>query len=282
MSSAARGQKVTPITIELTLLCAEARCALYGLAALVALTGALGVAPLHAEIPGQIVGSSQAGRPLTVYEVGSGPRALFIMGGQHGGPEANTVRLAWQLLAHFEENAHEIPPEIRLVLMPEANPDGLALGSRQYLSGVDPNRNWGGADWSPDAADSNGVFRPGLGGTEPFSEPETQAVRDYVLGLRPALVINYHSRGGFILGGRAGSLAEAYARASGYWRPPPGAAGAGGALGYRATGSMNVWLGEQGIPGMLIELSTSHDAEFARNLAGLRAVMAMLASEEQP
>jgi hypothetical protein len=204
---------------------------------------------------------------------------VFIMGGQHGGPEGNTVRLAWQLLAHFEDNPHEIPPEIRLVLMPEANPDGLARGSRQYGSGVDPNRNWGGADWSPDAADSNGAFRPGLGGPEPFSEPETQALRDYVLGLRPALVINYHSRGGFILGGRAGTFGQAYAQASGYARPTPGGGGAGGVLGYRATGSMNVWLGEQGIPGMLIELATTHDAEFARNLAGLRAVMATRLAE---
>jgi hypothetical protein len=120
-----------------------------------------------------------------------------------------------------------------------------------------------------------------LGGPEPFSEPETQAVRDYVLWLRPALVVNYHSRGGFILGGRASSLADAYALASGYSRPMPGG-GAGGLLGYRATGSMNVWLGDQGIPGMLIELATNHDPEFARNLAGLRAVLAVLASEEPP
>jgi hypothetical protein len=250
-----------------------------GLVLLVLLLGGPGTAHMYAEIPGQVVGHSQAGRSLTVYEVGGGPRPLFIMGGQHGGPEVNTVRLAWQLLAHFEENPHEIPKEIRLVFMPEANPDGLARGSRQYGSGVDPNRNWGGPDWSPDAADSNGVFRVGLGGTEPFSEPETQAVRDYVLALRPALVVNYHSRGGFILGGRAGDLAEAYARASGYSRPAPGG-GAGGLLGYRATGSMNVWLGDQGIPGMLIELTTYSDPEFSRNLAGLRAVMAMLANEQ--
>jgi hypothetical protein len=166
--------------------------------------------------------------------------------------------------------------------MPVANPVGLARGSRQYVSGVDPNRNWGGPDWASDAADSNGVFRTGLGGSTPFSEPETQAVRDYVLSLKPALVVNYHSRGGFILGGRSGPVAEVYAQASGYSRPTPSAGGAGGVLGYRATGSMNVWLAEQAIPGMLIELATTYDSEFARNLAGLRAVMAVLSSEPQP
>ncbi len=282
MPSAARDRVATLVRIALTRLWAQAGWGRYGLGVLVPLTGALGAGPLHAEVPGQTIGSSQDGRPLTVYEVGSGPRALFIMGGQHGGPEVNTVRLAWELLSHFGENPQEIPPELRLVVMPEANPDGLARGSRQYVSGVDPNRNWGGADWASDAADSNGAFRRGLGGAEPFSEPETQAIRDYVLALKPALVINYHSRGGFILGGRAGTLAEAYARASGYSRPTAGAGGVSGVLGYRATGSMNVWLGEQGIPGMLIELATNDDPEFARNLAGLRSVMAMLASEEQP
>lgn len=224
-----------------------------------------------------IIGHSQGGQPLLVYHLSEGETAVLVLGGQHGGPESNTVQLAYRLLAHFQEHPDEIPPTVRLDILPEANPDGLAAGSRQYLSGVDPNRNWGGSDWSPDAADSNGVFRSGLGGPEPFSEPETQALHDYVLAVRPALTINYHSRGGFLFGGRteqAGQLSAAYAAASGYSRPTPGAGG--GALGYRATGSMNVWLASEGLAGILVELATSHDPDFARNLAGVRAVLALL------
>ena len=89
--------------------------------------------------------------------------------------------------------------------MPVANPDGLAAGSRQFPSGVDPNRNWGGGDWRADAYDSNAVFRVGLGGSEPFSEPETRALADWVLANRPALVVNYHSAGGFMFGPRDGA-----------------------------------------------------------------------------
>ena len=227
-----------------------------------------------------VIGHSQGSRPLTVYHFGGGSDSVLVLGGQHGGPEANTVRLAWQLLDYFEQRPEEIPSSLRLDFLPETNPDGLAIGSRQFLSGVDPNRNWDGRNWSPDAADSNGVFRRGLGGPEPFSEQETQALRDFVIASRPVLTVNYHSRGGFLFGG--GRIAEAYSAASGYYRPgggggrTPGGGGAGSVLGYSATGSMNVWMGQEGYPAMLIELATSFDSEFNRNLAALKATLALL------
>jgi len=103
-----------------------------------------------------------------------------------------------------------------------------------------------------------------------------------VLATQPALVVNYHGRGGFLLGGRSGpgsELADAYTAASAYNRPggtPGGGGGAPSVLGYRATGSMNVWLGTVGISGILIELSDSSGTEFARNLGGLQASLNML------
>lgn len=227
-----------------------------------------------------VIGYSQGGRPLIVYHLGAGPDSVLILGGQHGGPEANTVRLAWQLYDYFDRRPDEIPPGMRLDFLPETNPDGLAIGSRQFLSGVDPNRNWDGRNWSPDAADSNGVFRRGLGGSEPFSEPETQVLRDFVMMVRPLFTINYHSRGGFLFGG--GRVAEAYSAASGYYRPgggTPGGGGAGSVLGYSATGSMNVWMGQEGFPAMLIELATSFDSEFSRNLPAVKSTLAILREE---
>jgi hypothetical protein len=41
---------------------------------------------------------------------------------------------------------------------------------------------------------------------------------------------------------------------------------------------MNVWLRENGIPGILVELSTPHSTEIERNLAGLKAALAVLGS----
>ena len=54
-------------------------------------------------------------------------------------------------------------------------------------------------------------------------------------------------------------------------------AGAGSLLGYRATGSMNVWMASQGFPAILIELASSDNPEVARNLAGVKAVLSILA-----
>jgi hypothetical protein len=229
------------------------------------------------EVPWTPIGFSQAGAPLVMYHVGEGPTRVLIMGGQHGGPEANTIELATRLLRHFASTPGDLPPGLALDVIPDANPDGTAAGIRQYLSGVDPNRNWGGPEWQPDAYDSNGRFVRGLGGPEPFSEQETRALADWMLATRPALTVNYHSAGGFMFGAREGPAAEwtaLYASASGYPVPTPGG---GSPLSYRATGSSNVWARSVGLNGLFIELSTPYVAEFDRNLAGLRAVLPRLA-----
>ena len=237
--------------------------------------------PALAEPRSGSIGTSQGGAPLMLYAVGDGPTRVLIVGGQHGGPEANTVELVGGLLDYFDANPQEVPPGIELDILPLANPDGLADGSRQLLSGVDPNRNWGGNDWQSDAFDSNAVFRVGLGGPEPFSEQETRALADWILANRPAFIVNYHSAGGFMFGARdgpAGGLATAYAMASGYTWPAPGVGGQRSPLPYAATGSMNVWLREVGIPAILVELSTPRSTEIERNLAGLKAALAVLQS----
>ena len=230
------------------------------------------------EIPWTPIGFSQTGLPLIVYHLGSGPTRVLVLGGQHGGPEANTIELANRLKGHFVGSPADLPAGLTLDVLTDANPDGTAAGIRQYLSGVDPNRNWGGADWQSDAYDSNGRFRPGLGGSEPFSDQETRALADWMLQTRPALTVNYHSAGGFMFGSRdgaAGELTAAYAGASGYPVPTPGG---GSPLSYRATGSLNVWARSVGLGTLFIELSTPYVAELDRNLAGLRAVLSRLAA----
>jgi Zinc carboxypeptidase len=231
--------------------------------------------------PDEVIGYSQGGLPLVVHHLGNGQTRVLILGGQHGGPERNTVELVEGLYDYFSSNPEQIPPGLELDMLPVANPDGLADGSRQFLSGVDPNRNWGGPDWRSDAYDSNARFRVGLGGPEPFSEIETRTLADWVLRVHPALVVNYHSAGSFMFGGRdglAGDISTAYADASGYSWPQPGRGSS--PLAYSASGSMNVWLRETGIPGILVELSSPYTPEISRNLAGLKAALAVLTANQ--
>jgi predicted deacylase len=246
--------------------------------------GVLGARPALAQTRSTMIGTSQSGAGLVMFALGSGPKRVLIVGGQHGGPEANTVELVDGLLEYFEANPSDVPLGIELDMLPMANPDGFASGSRQLASGVDPNRNWGGHDWHADAYDSNGVFRVGLGGPEPFSEPETQALANWILANRPAFIVNYHSAGGFMFGSRegvAGDLSSAYAEESGYLWPSPGVGGQRSPLPYQASGSMNVWLREIGVPAILVELSTPRSTEIERNLAGVKAVLADLAEASQ-
>lgn len=235
-----------------------------------------------AEPTSAAIGQSQQGRALAVHRFGNGPRKLFVLGGQHGGLEANTTELARRLMDHLAGATDAIPRNVSVFVLPEGNPDGLASGSRQYASGVDPNRNWRTLDWQSDAYDSNGRLRPGLGGPEPFSEPETSALGHWLWQAWPDYIINYHSAGGFMFGsgeGLVGELSDLYAQASGYPRPTGG--GGRSPLTYRATGNLNGWARSVGMGGCLIELTTPGDPEFERNLAGVQAVLARLA-EERP
>jgi hypothetical protein len=97
---------------------------------LVALLAAHRAGSVLADARSSNIGTSQKGIPLTLYELGNGPKRVLLIGGQHGGPEANTVELAQALLDYFDSNPAEIPSNIELDILPIANPDGLSAGSR--------------------------------------------------------------------------------------------------------------------------------------------------------
>lgn len=223
-----------------------------------------------------VIGKSQGGQPITLVHLGGERRRVLVLGGQHGSPEGNAVTLTDAVLNYFAEHEREIPKGIGLDVITVANPDGFIDGSRQYRSGVDPNRNWASGDWEPDAYDSLGRYYQGLGGRTPMSEPETRALASWITRWRPVLVVNYHSAGGFVSTGQTGpswDLADVYGEASGYPsygpdRPP---------FGYAITGAMDGWLAGRGIADIFVELTTLELPEIEENVAGLSAVLHYLA-----
>lgn len=197
------------------------------------------------------------GRDIEVLRFGLGPRRFFVVGSIHGGSECNTSALVERLAEHIRGEPGLIPPDVTLYLVPLLNPDGCALETRFNARGVDLNRNWGAQDWTTDAEWSGGVVN-GSGGPWPFSEPETNALRAWLLALdeRPrqgALQgIFYHSAvpptGLAQPGQGASALAHAFADATGY-RYSTAWVGD-----YVVTGGAIDWAAEHGLLVMNVEL----------------------------
>ncbi|MFP4204795.1 MAG: M14 family metallopeptidase [Spirochaetaceae bacterium] len=281
------------------------RC-IRGTVGLVLLVGAalFGPAPLFSEsVPpeeSETIGRSVEGREITVERLGDGTVDVVVVGGIHGGYEANSILLARRLLAHFRDDPDGLPEEFTLHVVANMNPDGLhavtggtpeeefdfeavsTFHGRFNARGVDLNRNWD-ADWEPTSYWGDQEVDAG---TAPFSEPETKAVRDYFERIDPVASVFYQSAadGLWYSGAQdrwepARRLALAYHEASGYSMPERSDGEVDGPVDYSITGSSDGYFYRREHPNITVELATHHDIEWERNLAGFRALLEELQSE---
>lgn len=239
-----------------------------------------------------VIGTSMAGRPIESYRIGQGPINVVFVGGIHGGYEWNTILLAYEALDHFQSFPEAVPAEVALYIIPNANPDGLytvtfktgrfqpsdvfedTFLGRFNGNGVDLNRNWD-CDWQPMALWGD---QPVYAGERPFSEPESRALSQFLLGLQPAVVVFLHSaaEGAYAAGcpetdPDSYSLAMVYGLASGY----PIFKGFDS---YDITGDAGDWLVSQRIPSFTVELTNHQDLDWEQNLAGMLALLAEFAA----
>jgi protein MpaA len=187
------------------------RLALLGLA----LVGVAAAAPQTPELE---VGRSVRGREIVAHERGdrSAPVTL-VVGVIHGSEPAGLA-----VIRRLRRIA--LPRGVHLWLVPTANPDGLAAGTRQNAHGVDLNRNWP-LGWVANGRPWDGYYS----GPRPLSEPENRAMRAFILRVRPALTIWYHQPLDVVYGSDPHvPVLKRYARLTGlpYRRlaAPPGAA----------------------------------------------------------
>jgi len=142
------------------------------------------------------LGSSSNNRPLTLWEIGDGPRKVILIGGLHGNEPA-TEELVLELVYYFQDHPDQVGPNASLSFVPALNPDGLTAGDRYTPGGVDLNRNWDTPSWTRASPEPGGV-KANSGGSRPFSEPETAALRDWLLelaadpGTESIRIIVYH------------------------------------------------------------------------------------------
>jgi hypothetical protein len=259
-------------------------------------SGAGGEGVAHAA---EVIGRSVEGREVSVERLGEGPIDVLVVGGIHGGYEHNSIVLARELLAYYREEPARLPERFTLHVIDNMNPDGLhrvtggtPVGEFDFRSAntvpgrfnarwVDLNRNWAG-DWQPT---SYWGTREVDAGSEPFSEPETQAVRDYFERIDPAVSVFFQSAaaGLWYSGAEDGwaptrRLAEVYARASGYRLPQVNDDGeTDGPVDYEITGSADDYFYEIGHPNITVELTNHYEIDWEQNRAGFEALLQALA-----
>jgi hypothetical protein len=218
-------------------------------------------------------GHSFDGRQLLAYRFGAGPSVQLIVGGIHGGYEWNTVVLVNKMLDYLQAHPSLVPDDVTLYVIPCANPDGYAAGTdrkhgRMNGNGVDLNRNWD-YDWQPAATHGP---HPVDAGAYAFSEPETAALRDFILEREVKAAIFYHSAMGRVFYGAERDqsatyeLAQAVSDATGY----PLEAGVPRQI---TSGDAVDWMSAQGLAGIEVELTTHDSIEWERNLRGLLAFL---------
>lgn len=223
------------------------------------------------------IGYSVEGRPLEVYQFGTGASARMIVAGIHGSSEWNTIALAEELIVFLADHRQFVPGTTTLYILRSLNPDGEAqprgATGRPNAHGVDLNRNWP-INWRPQWP-RQGCWNilPTTGGPYPTSEPETEALLDFLTYNPVEALISYHSAAlGIFPGGSppdpdSEDLAETLAAVSPYPYPPID-------TGCLYTGMLADYASAAGIAAVDLELRTHWDTDFEQNLEVLEAFLA--------
>jgi len=237
----------------------------------------------------EVVGYSVEGRKIEAYTFGKGSTTVAFVGGIHGGYEWNSVLLAYQFVDYLTANPNVIPKNLRVSIIPSANPDGIfqVTGKEGKFSvldvktdvikgtgrfndnGVDLNRNFD-CKWQ---ATSTWQSKIVSAGTSAFSEPEAKAIKNFVSKNNPKAVIFWHSQSNAVYASECKNgilpvtldIMNVYATAAGY--PAVNSFSS-----YVITGDAEGWLASINIPAITVELKTHETIEWDKNLAGVKAL----------
>ncbi len=252
----------------------------------------------------EVIGESVEGRDIHAFKFGEGEKTLAFVGALHGGYEWNSALLSYALIDYLK--GKELPEDISVVVIPVANPDGLAsvvgtserfevtdapkfnyadelevtdpvVAGRFNANGVDLNRNFA-CKWQESA-----IWRDNevSAGSSEFSEPESKALRDFFLKETPVATVFYHSASdgvyaSFCEGDPIASTLEllsVYSEASTYPTHEDYPY-------YEVTGDIADWMSTEGMAAVTVELETHDVTEWTKNLAGVEAMLSFYSQLE--
>lgn len=238
-----------------------------------------------------VIGKSAGGRDILAYHFGEGEKEILFVGGIHGGYEWNTALLAYQTADYLKANPNIVPAGLKVTIIPVLNPDGLVkvagtssrfvatdisssasvvTAGRFNNNEVDLNRNFD-CDWQSVGKWQN---KNVSGGSQVFSEPESQAIKNYIQTNKPQAVVVWYSAAGGVFSSschngilsETRTLTNTYAKASGY--PAYEEFNF-----YEITGDMVNWLAKEKIPAISVLLTNHSDTEWTKNLAGILSII---------
>jgi hypothetical protein len=129
------------------------------------------------------IGTSVEGRPITAYRLGTpGGKVVLAIGSIHGDEQTGI-----EVVEYIRDTA-VIPAGLDVWVIPSINPDGNVANTHQNARGVDLNRNF------PPVWEPNDCARVVLqcAGPAPLSEPESQAIANFITEIQPRMTAWYH------------------------------------------------------------------------------------------
>ena len=186
-----------------------------------------------------IAGKSIENRPIVYSVLGQGTDVIFILAAIHGNERAG-IPLVYRLDRYLQQNP-QLLEKRKVVLLPTANPDGVARNNRYNARGIDLNRNF---------ATANRINSSRFG-RRPLSEPETRVIEQLIRQYAPDRIVSIHQPLACIdYDGPSRALANRMAR---YCNLPPKKIGA-------KPGSLGSYAGVTlGIPTITLELPRTAD-----------------------
>ncbi|MCA1596345.1 MAG: DUF2817 domain-containing protein [Chloroflexi bacterium] len=216
--------------------------------------------PPEAAVRTEVYGTSVRRRPLVAWIFGRGSDVTMIFGGFHGNEPQGTAVV--DDLIHTLRTHPDLLVRHTVLLVPRANPDGLAVHSRWNAHRVDLNRNFP-EGWQPASRHSRGNS-----GAYTGSEPESSAIMTLVRRYHPAKVISIHSPLNCMnWTGSAGYRLAVLMRRYNHYRITPD-------IGYPTPGSFGMYCGKLGIAIVTLELPAENSSEaWAQNREALLAAI---------